>query len=88
MKENYDKCEKLGYVITNWMDEYRASLQCRRELLHELSLMSSLHYKKQELSHSKLRNYDRLFRQELGAHPFAYYSIVDELINIIDESPL
>ncbi|KAF7995108.1 hypothetical protein HCN44_004580 [Aphidius gifuensis] len=88
LKENYEKNEIHGYEVRNWLGEYRISLEYRRELMKELSLMSSLHYKKQELSHSKLQNYDRLFRQELGAPPYAYYSIIDELISIIDESPL
>lgn len=70
------------------MEEVHSSIATRRYLMNHLSTMSRTHCKKQELSHSALKNIDQLFRPELGAHPLAYHFLVDELITLIERPAL
>ncbi|XP_015606754.1 F-box only protein 21 [Cephus cinctus] len=83
LREIYEINEKAGIKIQNWFEEVQASSEARKKLLYHLSQMSAKNYKKQELSHSELKDFDPLFRPEEGAHPLAYHFLVDELITLI-----
>lgn len=66
-----------------WREEIKASLSTRRKLFDHLSMMSSKHFRKQELSDIEFKEYNPLFRPEEGAHPLGYYFLVDELMSLI-----
>lgn len=83
LKEVYQMNTELSDQMINWREEVKASISSRKKLFYHLSLMSSKHYRKQELSNSEFKEYDPLFRSEYGAHPLAYYFLVDELISLI-----
>ncbi|KOC67221.1 F-box only protein 21 [Habropoda laboriosa] len=83
LKEMYQMNKELNDQMINWKEEIKASLSSRMKLLYHLSLMSSKHYRKQELSNSDFKEYDPLFRPEDGAHPSAYNFLVDELMSLI-----
>lgn len=83
LKEYYEESNSDGKVI-DWLNEIRLSIEIRSKLMHQLSLMSSKHYKKKELSDSELKDYDPLFRPEEGAYRLGYYFLVDELIDLLN----
>ncbi|XP_015124343.1 F-box only protein 21 isoform X1 [Diachasma alloeum] len=88
LKDTYEKIDKDGYKVSDWMEEFHRCLDSRKKLMEELSHMSMNHYKQQELSHSSLNNFKPLFRSELGAHPMAYHFLIDELIRLIERPVL
>ncbi|XP_076756126.1 F-box only protein 21 [Xylocopa sonorina] len=83
LEEVYQTSKELEGKIINWREEVKASVNSRKKLLYLLSLMSSKHYKKQGLCNSEFKEYDPLFCPEEGAHPLAYYFLVDELVSLI-----
>ncbi|XP_015440165.1 PREDICTED: F-box only protein 21-like [Dufourea novaeangliae] len=83
LKEVYQMKKNPEGLPVNWKEEAKISLNIRMRLLYQLSLMSNKHYKKQELPNTVFKEFDPLFRLEHGAHPFAYYFLVDELISLI-----
>nr|XP_050868996.1 F-box only protein 21-like isoform X2 [Vespula vulgaris] len=83
LKEYYEE-NNVELKVFNWLNEIQISIEIRRNLMHQLSLMSSKHYKREELSNSELKYLDPLFRPEQGAHQLSYYFLVDELINLIN----
>lgn len=83
MREIYQTNDELDHRMINWKEEIKSSLSTRIKLLSLLSSMSSKHYRMQELSNSEFKEFDPLFCPEEGAHPLAYYFLVDELINLI-----
>ena len=80
--------EKNVTKITNWLEEIQASKEVRKELKQRLSEMSAKNYRKQELSHSELKDFDPLFRPDAGSHPLAYHFCVEELTGLIKKSDL
>ncbi|XP_031849665.1 F-box only protein 21 isoform X2 [Nomia melanderi] len=82
LEEIYRTNKPKGCIV-NWKEEIEISLNIRKKLLYQLSLMSSKHYRQGELPNSAFKVFDPLFRVEDGAHPFAYYFLVDELISLI-----
>ncbi|KAK2588852.1 hypothetical protein KPH14_001721 [Odynerus spinipes] len=84
LKEHYEENCSDGKVL-NWLNEIQLSVEIRRKLMHQLSLMSSKHYEKHELSHSDLKDFNPLFRPEEGAYRLGYHFLVDELINLIND---
>ncbi|XP_076626553.1 F-box only protein 21 [Colletes latitarsis] len=83
LKDAYQTNTEVEGRMINWREETKASLNIRMKLLYHLSMMSSKHYKKQELPNSAFKEFDSLFLLEEGAHPLAYYFLVDELISLI-----
>ncbi|XP_035717515.1 F-box only protein 21-like [Vespa mandarinia] len=83
LKEHY-KENSVDLKVFNWLNEIQISITIRRSLMQHLSLMSTKHYKREELSHSELRYFDPLFRPEQGAHQLSYHFLVDELISLIN----
>lgn len=69
--------------MINWKEEVKISLNSRTILLYLLSSMSNKHHKKQELSNSEFKEFDFLFCPKEGAHPLAYYFLIDELTTLI-----
>ncbi|CAL7947557.1 unnamed protein product [Xylocopa violacea] len=83
LEEVYQTSKELEGKIINWREEVKASVNSRKKLLYHLSLMSSKHYKKVPFSNSGFKEYDSLVCPEEGAHPLAYYFLVDELVSLI-----
>lgn len=83
LKEVYQENNKLESQQLIWKEETKVSLKTRKELMYHLSMMSSKHYSKQELSDTEFMEFDPLFRPEEGAHPLGYYYLTDELMNLI-----
>lgn len=81
LKEIYETNNDRRMI--NWNHEIKSSLSSRIKLLYYLCSMSSKYYKLQELSNSEFEEFDILYSPKLGAHPFAYYFLVDELITLI-----
>ncbi|XP_076232627.1 F-box only protein 21 isoform X2 [Calliopsis andreniformis] len=84
LKEAYQRINESDSYMLNWKEEVKASINSRRKLLYHLTLMSRKHFEKEELSNSEFKEFDPLFRPEEGAHPLAYYFLVDELISLIE----
>lgn len=84
LREIYVEQKRL-HEVQNWVQEVQANIGSRKAVMNQLALMSVKYYKKQELSHSELEDFDPIFRPEKGAHPLAYHFIVDELINLIEK---
>ena len=83
LKETYQTSQESRRKL-HWREEIIASLGSRRALLSSLLFMSATHYRKVELPNCEFKEFDPMFRPEQGAHPFAYYFLVDELISLID----
>ncbi|XP_068970232.1 F-box only protein 21-like [Bombus flavifrons] len=83
LREIYQTNNELDHRMINWKEEVKSSLSSRIKLLSHLSSMSSKHYRMQELSNSEFKEFDPLFCPKEGAHPLAYYFLVDELISLI-----
>lgn len=84
LKEAYKEFGQPQSQTINWKEEVQASICGRRKLFHQISLLSSENYRTQELSDYNLKEFDELFRPEEGAHPMAYYILVDELMNLLE----
>ena len=83
LKETYQTSHESRRKL-HWREEIIASLGSRRALLSSLLFMSGTHYRKVELPNCEFKEFDPMFRPEQGAHPFAYYFLVDELISLIN----
>lgn len=83
LKEVYQTSKELEHQMINWKEEVKISLNSRTILLYLLSSMSNKHHKKQELSNSEFKEFDFLFCPKEGAHPLAYYFLIDELTTLI-----
>lgn len=83
MREIYQTNNELDHRTINWKEEAKSSSSSRMKLLYHLSSMSSKHYGMQELSNSEFKEFDSLFCPKEGAHPLAYYFLVDELVSLI-----
>ncbi|XP_043497553.1 F-box only protein 21-like [Polistes fuscatus] len=83
LKKQYEK-NTADIKVLNWLNEIKVSMEIRRNLMYHLSLMSSKHYTKEEVSNSELKYLDPLFRPELGAYPLSYHFLVDELISLMN----
>ncbi|XP_012142186.1 F-box only protein 21 isoform X2 [Megachile rotundata] len=83
LKEAYQENKKLENQQLIWKEEIKVSLNTRKKLMYHLSMMSSKHYWKQELSDIEFKEFVPLFRPEEGAHPLGYYYLMDELMNLI-----
>ena len=83
LKEAYQTNQRLENQMLVWKEEIKASLSTRRKLIDHLSMMSSKHFRKQELSDVEFKEYNPLFHPEEGAHPLGYYFLVDELMSLI-----
>ncbi|KAG7209068.1 hypothetical protein KM043_015223 [Ampulex compressa] len=81
----YEYGKSEGYLL-NWKKETEASLSSRQALLAYLSCMSEKNYEKQDVSDSEFKDLGPLFHPEEGAHPLAYYFLVDELVSLINNS--
>lgn len=67
------------YHVQNWLKEVEECMKIKKQLHHELSLMSGKNYAKEELSHAELQQFD----PELGFHKLAYSFLIDELSTLI-----
>ncbi|KAK9301059.1 hypothetical protein QLX08_006403 [Tetragonisca angustula] len=83
LKEVYDINKKLEHRIINWKEEVKVSVTSRTKLLCYLFSMSSKHHRKQDLPNSEFKDLDPLFCPKEGAHPLAYYFLLDELDSLI-----
>ena len=83
LKEVYDINKKLEHRIINWKEEVKVSVTSRTKLLCYLFSMSSKHHRKQDLPNSEFKDLDPLFCPKEGAHPLAYYLLLDELDSLI-----
>lgn len=88
LKEAYENYEKHETKIKTWLGEIQTSIATRKELMRRLSEMSAKNYRKQELSHSELKDFDPLFRPDEGSHPLSYHFCVDELTDLIKKPDL
>ncbi|XP_043512452.1 F-box only protein 21-like [Frieseomelitta varia] len=83
LKEVYETNKKLEHRMINWKEEMKVSVTSRTKLLCYLFSMSSKHHRKQDLPNSEFKDLDPLFCPKEGAHPLAYYFLLDELDSLI-----
>ncbi|XP_071855753.1 F-box only protein 21 isoform X2 [Bombus fervidus] len=83
LREIYQTNNELDHRMINWKEEVKSSLSTRIKLLSHLSSMSNKYYRMEEISNSEFEEFDPLFCPKKGAHPLAYYFLVDELISLI-----
>ncbi|XP_072744476.1 F-box only protein 21 [Anoplolepis gracilipes] len=77
MKRVYDK-QKYKELV-NFEKEIKASIKCRKELWCYVMQMSEMHYYKDDLSNSDMKDFDSLFHPDKGAHDMNYYFLIDEI---------
>ncbi|XP_029168220.1 F-box only protein 21-like isoform X2 [Nylanderia fulva] len=85
LKRVYNKRKYERHI--NFKNEVKASVKCRKELWHYVEQMSDLHYYKDDLSDSDMKDFDSLFHLEKGAYHMNYYFVIDELMSILAQSP-
>lgn len=84
MKRIYDKRKCERHI--NFEEEVKANIKCRKELWSYIMQMSEMHYYKDDLSDSDMKDFDSLFHLEKGAHHMNYYFLIDELMSILAQS--
>ena len=85
LKRVYNKRKYEEHV--NFGKEVKASIKCRRELWCYLMQISEMHYYKDDLSDSDMKDFDLLFRLDKGAYHMNYYFLIDELMSVLAQSP-
>lgn len=84
LKRIYDKRKCERHI--NFEEEVKANIKCRKELWSYIMQMSEMHYYKDDLSDSDMKDFDSLFHLEKGAHHMNYYFLIDELMSILAQS--
>lgn len=85
LKKVYDKRKSEEYV--NFEKEVKASLKCRKELWCYVMQMSEMHYYKDDLSDSDMKDFNSLFHPDKGAYYMNYYFLTDEIMSFLAKSP-
>lgn len=84
LKKVYDKRKCEEHV--NFEKEVKTSMKCRRELWCYAMQMSEMHYYKDDLSDSDMKDFDLLFRSDKGAYYMNYYFLIDEIMSFLAQS--
>ncbi|XP_071572589.1 F-box only protein 21 isoform X2 [Temnothorax nylanderi] len=87
LKKLYDQRIQSKEDI-NFKDDVKASIKCRNELRRYLSLMSDMFFCCDELADVDLMDLDPLFWPNKDAYTMNYCLLVDELIYLIEMTPV
>lgn len=84
MKNIYDKRKCEGHI--NFKKEVKANIICRKELWCYVKQMSELHYYKDDLSDSDMKDFNSLFHLNKKTYYMNYYFITDEIMSFLESS--
>lgn len=84
MKKIYDKRKCEEHI--NFEKEVKANIKCRKELWCYVKQMSELHYYKDDLSDSDMKDFNSLFHLDKKTHCMNYYFIIDEIMSFLELS--
>ncbi|XP_025263612.1 F-box only protein 21 [Camponotus floridanus] len=84
LKNIYDKRKCVGHI--NFKKEVEASIIRRKELWCYVKQMSELHYYKDDLSNSDMKDFNSLFHLDKRTHFMNHYFITDEIMNFVESS--
>ncbi|KAL6448759.1 hypothetical protein ACFW04_000514 [Cataglyphis niger] len=85
LKKVYDKRKCEEHI--NFEEEVRASFKCRKELWCYVMQMSEMHYYKDDLSDSDMKDFNLLFHLDKDGYYMNYYFLIDEIMSFLAKSP-